>query len=353
MFNIFTILGLLVILGIVFFSCQSKSHSKSKTNETGVFTINGGKVLFKDTEITGMDGVTFRILDDYYAKDANAVLWYDTYRSSSDYFTSKRIITKIMQGVSVDAFQVLGYGYAKDDTNLFLNGEKVYIKDLASFRMVNDFVYADQYHVYLYDKMVEGIDGASFQLVDLHYASDATQHFMIRTDDLGKKHFDKIDCDYPSFEILEYPYAKDKVNLYYEGYKVKGLNSTQVRLLGHGYLTDGESIFYKNRPLAGADAGSFLVFQENENFLGEHVLARDKNRIYIQDKPHADADVQTFKILNENYNKDSKYVYFKEKRIKGADSESFEVLPHAIGEIDAKDSKYNYFEGKNMGVRQD
>ncbi|MBK9107638.1 MAG: DKNYY domain-containing protein [Saprospiraceae bacterium] len=352
--TIFTTICLLIIIGLfIFFSCQPKSQSKSKTNNIGDFTIQGNKVYYKDTEISGMEANTFKLIDEYYARDANVILWYDTYRSSSDYFISKKIRTKIMQVASVDAFQSLGYGYAKDDTNLFLNGDKVYIKDLVSFRMLNDFVYADQYHVYLYDKIVDGIDGASFQLGDLHYASDATQHFLIRTDEFGKKHFSKIDCDYSSFEILEYPYAKDKVNVYYEGKKVKGLNSARFRLLGHGYLTDGEFIFYRNKPLSGADAASFHVFQENENFLGEQVVARDKNKIYIQDKPHADADVESFKILNENYNRDRKNVYFIDKRIKGADPESFEVLPHAIGETDARDSKYNYFEGKNMGVRQD
>ncbi|MBK8955226.1 MAG: DKNYY domain-containing protein [Saprospiraceae bacterium] len=353
MFNLFTVLGLLVIFGLIFMSCQSKSHSKSKAKDTGEFTIKGNQVFFEDTEISGMDGATFRILDDYYARDSVAVIWYETYRKSSDYFTSKNIRIKKLEGVNPDQFQVLGYGYGKDPFKLFLNGEQAEIHDLISFRLVNDIFYADKDFVYAYHKKLEGLDGPTFEMAQSHYAKDKNHYYFIQNEAEGKKQLQKIDCDEHTFKILDYPYAVDQEKVFYKDQPIPGLRPSGLKLLGHGYVSDGSAVYFEKVQIKEADAVSFSVFAENDNFLGNFVLAKDKNHVYLQNKIHKLVDASSFQILNDAYNKDAKHVFYRDKIVTGADPATFEVFPHAMGDADARDSRYHYFEGERVSKRED
>lgn len=350
--TIITIFCLLLILGIYFFSCNSKSNAKSKTLDTAPFTIIAGQVFFKDTEISGIDGASFQILNEFYARDAKVILWYDTYRNSSDYFISKRIRTKFVETSDPENFRCLDYGFAHDGKQLFHDGEKVQIRDLQSLRLINDDFYADQYHVYLKHEIQLHLDGPSFQLVNANYASDKDHYYFIELNADQGKLLQKIDCEYASFNLLEYPYAVDANLVFYKDRKIPGLSAANFKILGHQYSTDGVKVFYKDLELKNADAASFLVFKENDQFLGEYVLARDKRAVYVKEREHKNADVSSFVILDEKYNKDLKSVYYRDKLIPGADPLSFEVLPHTYGDIDSQDKLSTYFEGKRVGKRE-
>ncbi len=112
------------------------------------------------------------------------------------------------------------------------------------------------------------------------------------------------------------------------------------------------------RPVSGADRGSYRVLADG--------LAVDKDHVYWMDKPQSQVDTPTFKYLGMGYGKDKNHVYQfgsqggrsdgKLKVITEADPKTFKLITGArplpsvptedSEKPDAKDAKQNYRNGK-------
>lgn len=331
-------------------SCKTRSDKDSATAPvsgklSNGFEKSGDTIWFYDVPLNDVDANSFDIIDDYFFRDKNQVYFYETYRVSQDYFTSRRKRVLPLEHADPDGFVSLGEGYAKDKSMAWYLNEAFKVSDLQSMTVINHHFVKDAKTAYVDRKPVAGSDGKTFELISDRYAKDAYTYYYC-TPYNGMYDIKPITCDYPSFVVIDYQYARDNDHVFYSGNKIPGADATTFALIYFGYSKDKQSVFYQNKLVSGADPETFSVFAENENSLGETVYAKDKSSIYINDKRFAAADVTTFRILNEKYTFDKNGVYFQMEKIKNADPSTFKVFPHFMGDADAEDKNHLYGEGK-------
>lgn len=86
----------------------------------------------------------------------------------------------------------------------------------------------------------------------------------------------------------------------------------------YGYHQEGDQVYYYNE----------LDYPSKSNFL---------------------ADLESFKIINDLYAKDKDYIFYKGKKIYGADVTSFELFKDGYGNLRfGKDNFSVYYEGKKI-----
>lgn len=345
------IICFLAVAALWFFtSCKSKKdNSKSNTATSDKldngFVKKGDTIWFHDEALENVDPNTFELVDDYFFKDKYRVHFYETYRVSQDYFTSKRKRYLPLENADPSSFMVLGDGYAKDNSTAWYLDRAFKVEDLESLTVLNHHFIKDNKTAYLDRKTIGGSDGKTFEVISDHYAKDFKKYYYCTPFD-GQYEIKPIPCHYESFVVVDYQYAKDKSSVFYEGRKLSGAESNTFELISYGYAKDRQHVFFRNVIVDKADPSTFTAFIENENSMGETVYAKDRNGIYVNDKHFAIADLKTFKILNEKYTLDKNGVYFKMKKVKNADPASFIVFPHFMGDADAEDKNNRYGEGK-------
>jgi len=156
-------------------------------------------------------------------------------------------------------FVDLGFGYAKDCNNVYLDGRILEFVDPATFRLKehenahphehgswrehgrsHKGYYKTKFNVYYGDKKIDAI-AFSFKDIGDGYAKDAFNVFYY-----GKK----LDgATAATFKILEGGYSKDAFNVFYYGKKVDGATATTFKYTGDGYAEDAFNVFYRGRKI--------------------------------------------------------------------------------------------------------
>lgn len=349
--NMTYIICFLAVAALWFFTSCKTSNDKGKSETTNSdkldngFVKKGDTIWFHDVALENVDPNTFELVDDYFFKDKDRVHFYETYRVSQDYFTSKRKRYLPLENADPASFVVLGEGYAKDNSTAWYLDRAFKVEDLESLTVLNHHFIKDNKTAYLDRKTIGGSDGKTFEVISDHYAKDFKKYYYCTPFD-GQYEIKPIPCHYESFVVVDYQYAKDKSSVFYEGRKLSGAESSTFELISYGYAKDRQHVFFRNVIVDKADPSTFTAFTENENSMGETVYAKDKQSIFINDKRFPEADIATFKILDEKYTIDKNGVYFRMKKVKNADLLSFKVFPHFIGDADAEDKNHRYGEGK-------
>lgn len=160
------------------------------------------------------------------------------------------------------SFIVLGYGYAKDRYNVYMNGAVLRYVDPSTFRLkINtvpglepypqDQVYPyPQEQAYPYEgylktsnsvlfngQKIEGASPSSFTELGGGYAKDSFNVYF-----MGKR---VSDASSFSMKYLGDGYAADAFNAYYLGRKVEGSSVSSFKLLGRGYAEDTFNTYYR------------------------------------------------------------------------------------------------------------
>lgn len=349
--NMTLIICFVAIAGVwLFISCKGnndkgKSDAANPDNLGNGFVKKMDTVWFYDIALENVDPLSFEIVDDYFFKDKYHVCFFETYRLSQDYFTSKRKRYFHLEKADPASFESLGDGYAKDKFTAWYLDKTFKVEDLKSLTVLNHHFIKDNKTAYLDRRPIAGSVGKTFELISDYYAKDSKRHYYCLPFD-SEYGITPITCLYESFEVMDYQYAKDNNSVFYEGDKISKAESNSFELISNGYAKDNNRVYFRNNIVEKADPSSFKTFNENENSMGETVYAKDKNGIYVNDKHFAEADVATFKILNEKYSLDKNGVYFRMKKVKNADLSSFKVYPHFMGDTDAEDKNHMYADGK-------
>lgn len=55
----------------------------------------------------------------------------------------------------------------------------------------------------------------------------------------------KLPCDVRSFEIIDYRYSKDKNNVFFPGFTIKGAHAASFKVLNSGYATDKNAVYFQ------------------------------------------------------------------------------------------------------------
>ena len=156
-------------------------------------------------------------------------------------------------------FVDLGFGYAKDCENVYLEGRILAFVDPATFRLkvrgnAHPHEHGDRhepgrnhkgYHktkfnVYYGDKKIDAM-ASTFKEIGDGYAKDAFNVFYY-----GKK---IEDANGSTFKLLEGGYSKDSFNVFYYGKKVEGANASTFKYTGDGYGEDTFNAFYRGRKI--------------------------------------------------------------------------------------------------------
>ncbi|ERK68318.1 hypothetical protein HMPREF1984_00677 [Leptotrichia sp. oral taxon 215 str. W9775] len=148
-------------------------------------------------------------------------------------------------------------------------------------------------------------------------------------------------------------YIKTNNEVYYkyaEGkdfqFKVENVDLGTFKVLNDKYAKDVKNVYFSgNKSFEDVDAGTFEVLPAD--------YSKDKNNVYSSENGWIQrvngANPKTIKVLNQFYLKDDKNVFFNDKKILGADANSFIALDKENGYAKDKNSVY-YFGQKVEGA---
>lgn len=145
---------------------------------------------------------------------------------------------EVMMQVDTQSFVDLGYGYAKDRMNVYLNGRVLENVDPSTFRLKE----RPASHHFRHGEMDEPMSAHKG-----YFKTNFNVYY-------GDK---KIDAMASSFEDLGDGYAKDSFNVYYFGEKLKGCMASNFKILEGGYAKDSFNVYYRGNKVEGAVASSF------------------------------------------------------------------------------------------------
>ncbi len=188
-------------------------------------------------------------------------------------------------------------------------GERIDV-DAPSFKAIGGRWLRDRHHVYgqgryganqiFYWYVVDDADAATFEALNLRYARDRSRAYYITGKTIRTKSPE-------AFEIvpeLRLNYrdgtrdplhdvsviARDQEAVYVYGARLKGAKPKDFRVLGHGYATDGETVWFleEKTVIPGADGATFTVPGPGE----PHIPGRsggssvtDRHRPYVYGQP--------------------------------------------------------------------
>ena len=136
----------------------------------------------------------------------------------------------------VRSFVDLGYGYAKDKNNVYMDGKALEYVDPATFRLKG----REGLRQHDYEKEHQGAHKGYFKTnFNVYY---------------GNK---KIDAMPSTFKEIGNGYAKDSFNVYYYGKKLEGAMASTFKEIGGGYCKDSFNVYYYGVKVEGAQASSF------------------------------------------------------------------------------------------------
>ncbi len=207
------------------------------------------------------------------------------------------------------------YTTSKDENNVYFDGEIVEQADSATFEEVEELIFKDINNIYLITigKACE-IGGAGLNVIE--------------------------DVDVDSFKsVNSHKYFKDKYNVYFQNGEfvtIEGADPNSFEVLDWPYSKDKNYVFSGNEIVEGADSETF-----------EHMwntrYAKDKiNAYYFWGEIIEGADANSFEGLDYYYAKDKNNAYFENTAIQGADSATFEVIDYEH----TKDKNNEYYLGE-------
>ena len=197
-------------------------------------------------KIDGADGNTFEVIEGGpYSKD------------NKDYYFD----TISMKVSDLKTFKILNqnsdFGYwAKDKNHYYISGKKYPLADYETFDKIGNGYAKDKLKVYFEDSVVVGADPKTFKAIEYAYGQDKNAKF--------KGHYKLNIKDPNSFEVLQFGFTKDKFHVYDKDSLVEGADPATFEFItGSMWAKDKKSYFYKGKLVSYVDYGSFRYLDYN------------------------------------------------------------------------------------------
>ena len=234
----------------------------------------------------------------------------------------------ILHDADPHTLQDLGYGYAKDHENVWLEGKLLPLVDARSFRLKNstspvppsggDFGLGD---------ILAGIFGPGFGQnpesgqhgqpgqPGYDHGHGHPDHNPMPPHERGyeiigtKVYFNGdivSNASAHSFKDLGWGYAKDNRRVYYNGRKLTD-NPSRFKALTDGYAMDSFDVYYFGKEI-GASTSGFMVLSDG--------YAKDAFDAYYCGKEVVGSSASTFKVLGNGYAKDAWETYYLGKKVR-------------------------------------
>ena len=173
---------------------------------------------------------------------------------------------KAIREADVRTFVVLGYGYAKDRENVYLNGKVLPWVDPVTFSLKkgNGNHGHDTFrpnHGGGQNRPDNGWNGGN-KRPNCNKGNKHFKKYIISNSEVfyaGKR---LQGASSSSFKDLGYGYGKDAFDVYFLGKKISGASASSFRLLKDGYCKDAFDVYYFGEKVKGASASSFKVDQD-------------------------------------------------------------------------------------------
>jgi hypothetical protein len=181
---------------------------------------------------------------------------------------------KALKGADVATFSRLGYGYAKDASCVWRDGDRIKKADSASFAPIDDLYSKDAKHVFYGDTPLEGADPATFRVIARTTGVDARHVYFQRTLLPG--------ANPPTFGMDDDTswVGRDDNLVFYGPQQVMNADPATFTQIGDSrYYRDKHAIYYLSEQVPDADLATFEVVGNSWS------RARDKHREYEEGKP--------------------------------------------------------------------
>jgi hypothetical protein len=206
------------------------------------------------------DPATFEVLNSWYAKDKFRVYYCDTERDSREYWSVKHIRIKVVEAADPATFRMMSDGYTpRDRSHVFEQVSVIPIRDIDSYELLAHAFSKDKVSAYLAGRELLGSDGATFSVLDPHYARDkATVYSAARRGGVRGVRL-------ASFKALGRGYASDGNRAYFQGAVITQRDAhTLITLENTGYAKTIAQVFYEGTLLPDADAATFVAPEKVE-----------------------------------------------------------------------------------------
>jgi len=179
-------------------------------------------VYFEQARVKGADPGSFRVLNNWYARDTSHVY----------YFGHHNELYNGIHEIPGDAatFTILDYPYSKDASAVFYVYTRIKDADPASFSVVGHNFSKDRNRVYLREKILPGADAATFMVFPNEESLDDINH------------------------------TKDKYHVYWNDKQVTVADVAAFKPLGLDYGTDGKNVYYQTSMVKNADPATFKIY---------------------------------------------------------------------------------------------
>ncbi len=206
------------MMGVLFlFACK---QGKPIPDETSLYRKRADGIYFDLGFVYGatrldvdIDENSFELLEGWYAKDKNYVL-----------YKSRQV-----KGADSATFEVLGDYYAKDKAHVFFQEALIAGANLATFKVLTRFTGRDDKHVFYMDRMVVGADPDSFYIKEKEIPSNEDGMLMDKKnvfvfDERKNKYYPStLNLDRNTVEYVAgawLPFLKDKNGVYWRNEKL-------------------------------------------------------------------------------------------------------------------------------------
>src|SRR5690606_16552379 len=136
------------------------------------------------------------------------------------------------------------------------NDRKHPLADYESFKLLDNGYAKDKFQVYFTDSIVDGADPATF--ISHEYADARDKNYCYS----GRRRLDIKDCG--SYTLLQGWYSKDKFFVYYKGDIVVNADPGSIDFItGSVWVRDNKSYFYEGKQVNFVDYNSFQYLDYN------------------------------------------------------------------------------------------
>lgn len=201
------------------------------------------------------------------------------------------------RGYKNDGKKVTFHSY---DSEFLIPYSKEVHADPNTFEALSDIYGRDKYHVFFWGDVLEGVDAATFRIVDIG-------------DD--------------------YNYTADKDHVYQFGFIIENADPATFRIISKDFAEDKNDYFWRNKSLKVVDKGSFVLVPDSED---PSVSYWGKDKYNAYNLPwHVSVpikDYDSFRAVSARYALDSCQVYHRGSVVEGADPTTFKEILWDFGQ---------------------
>ena len=312
---------------------ESRSFGRDKNN-----------VYYLGDRLNKIDPKTFEVVEGYYItmfKDKNGI-----YTFGKNYDKLK-IINFKENGIDIDFndFKVI----SSENPTIYRNKNDVYFQKGGKIYPIKN----------VDAKTFEKINGRSY--LDNKYYRDKNDVYYFSSDKMLKLE----NADRNSVNELSKNILRDKNNVYFENQQIKGLDVNSFKVIYENRISEPENLIKDKNGVYYIDENkkTLIKFRNDEIDIESFGIAnkmlddyfRDKNNVYyLEDyKLHRldDLDIETYQNISmTRYKKDKNNLYFKWKKVKGANPDDIEIIENNFIKIKNTLYKISNFEGKEVEI---